>query len=139
MTNVNTWYANGIEHHLLLTVTSPGVATRKRSPRMITKEHEAPLDLLKQNVSLLPLVLKAHGFELPSDFDACEPATERFTELGPHELNADGASYCVTTGRRGLDVSAEVRERIDGCRDTSQLELWLTRAATVATADKLFD
>lgn len=40
---------------------------------------------------------------------------------------------------RGLDVTEDVRARITDCTDVETLEAWAVRAATVQTADELFD
>jgi hypothetical protein len=39
---------------------------------------------------------------------------------------------------RGLKVTAAQRERIVGCADLKQLQDWITRAATAATAADVF-
>jgi len=39
---------------------------------------------------------------------------------------------------RGLEVSAEVRERIIGCTDPEVLESWVRRAVIVDRAEELF-
>jgi hypothetical protein len=39
---------------------------------------------------------------------------------------------------RGLQVSAEIRQRVLSCADTSQLEAWADRAATAASVDDVF-
>lgn len=40
---------------------------------------------------------------------------------------------------RGLAVSEQTRSRITACTNTEQLDAWLTLAATVASADAIFD
>ncbi|MEN3535938.1 hypothetical protein AAH991_12545 [Microbispora sp. ZYX-F-249] len=40
---------------------------------------------------------------------------------------------------RGLEISDDVRERIQRCEDTNQLEAWVRRAAVITTVDELFD
>ena len=40
---------------------------------------------------------------------------------------------------RGLEVSAEIRERVLSCTDISQLEAWGRRAVTEDTVDEVFD
>jgi hypothetical protein len=39
---------------------------------------------------------------------------------------------------RGLRVSAEIRQKVLSCADTSQLETWGDRAATAASIDDVF-
>ena len=39
---------------------------------------------------------------------------------------------------RGIDVPADVRERITGCTDIGQLRVWLRRAATAHSLDEVF-
>lgn len=40
---------------------------------------------------------------------------------------------------RGLILSADDRARITGCTDLGQLDAWLRRVGSVATAGELFD
>jgi len=40
---------------------------------------------------------------------------------------------------RGLEVSAEVRERIRGCTDLDLLERWIGRTVVVESAGQVFD
>jgi hypothetical protein len=40
---------------------------------------------------------------------------------------------------RGLTLTEAQKERISGCHDLTQLETWIARAATVDSADELFD
>ena len=39
---------------------------------------------------------------------------------------------------RGIAVDDEARERITGCTDLEQLELWVRRSVTAETVDDLF-
>ena len=39
---------------------------------------------------------------------------------------------------RGIPVAEEARERITGCTDIDQLDIWIRRAATIETIDALF-
>jgi predicted transposase YdaD len=39
---------------------------------------------------------------------------------------------------RGLEVPAEIRQRVLSCADTGQLEAWGDRAATAASLDEVF-
>lgn len=39
---------------------------------------------------------------------------------------------------RGLEVTAETRERIESCKDMDVLGTWLDRAATASRSEKLF-
>jgi flagellar biosynthesis/type III secretory pathway protein FliH len=40
---------------------------------------------------------------------------------------------------RGLTLSEESAERVRGCRDQAQLEIWLDRAIVVDSAEEIFD
>jgi hypothetical protein len=40
--------------------------------------------------------------------------------------------------RRGVSISAELRDRILGCSDLATLEGWLDKALTAASAEELF-
>ncbi|MEU1804709.1 hypothetical protein [Streptomyces sp. NPDC019937] len=39
---------------------------------------------------------------------------------------------------RGIEVTAETRERIESCKDMDVLGTWLDRAGTVSRAEELF-
>ncbi|MEV3923335.1 hypothetical protein [Actinomadura coerulea] len=39
---------------------------------------------------------------------------------------------------RGLDVSEDVRARVEGCTDSEQIERWIRRAVSVDSAEDLF-
>ncbi|WP_342778420.1 hypothetical protein [Streptomyces botrytidirepellens] len=40
---------------------------------------------------------------------------------------------------RGLEVTAETRERIESCKDLDILDTWLDRAVTASRVEELFD
>jgi hypothetical protein len=45
----------------------------------------------------------------------------------------------VVLEARGIDVSDEVRERVTACDDPDVLRRWLIRAATVPSAEEIFE
>lgn len=62
----------------------------------------------------------------------------------PHSLVVQGRAegkaddVLVVLEARGMDVAAEIRERISGCTDVDQLGVWLRRAVTAGSVDELF-
>ncbi|MCP2292362.1 hypothetical protein [Nocardia amikacinitolerans] len=59
---------------------------------------------------------------------------------GHEEGLAEAARVVLTVlDARGVVLSEGQRVRIEGCRDVGQLEDWARRAATITTADELFD
>ncbi len=52
------------------------------------------------------------------------------------EVRAESVLRVLNT--RGLEVTAEVRERVRGCKDLELLDTWLDRAVTVSRAEELF-
>jgi cytochrome P450 len=74
---------------------------------------------------------------------------ERIVAVSTHEYQSDFAKRMIAEGEakmlitvltaRGIEVTAEARDRIERCTDRDQFELWATRAATCQNADDLFD
>jgi flagellar biosynthesis/type III secretory pathway protein FliH len=60
---------------------------------------------------------------------------------GKAEGKAEGEAKSVLLflEARGIEVTDEQRQRILQCADLQQLETWVRRAATVSSADELFD
>jgi predicted transposase YdaD len=60
---------------------------------------------------------------------------------GRAEGKAEGEARLVlrVLAARGLQATAEIRERVMSCTDTSQLETWAERAATADSIDEVFD
>ena len=69
----------------------------------------------------------------------------RGLEEGKAEGQAEGKTreaaklVLLFLSARGLDVTDDVRARVTDCTDVETLEAWAARAATVQTADELFD
>jgi hypothetical protein len=59
---------------------------------------------------------------------------------GMAEGKAEGeaSAVLVVLEARRIEVPDATRERIAGCRDLAQLEMWVRRAATAASVDDLF-
>ena len=55
------------------------------------------------------------------------------------ELRRAAASILTVLEARELSVTADVRARIEGCEDLEVLQHWLTRAATAASSDQIFE
>lgn len=80
--------------------------------------------------------------EYKSDF------AQRYVAQGKAEGEAEGKVEGEATGKahailrvleaRGMTPTPETRNRITNCTDTSQLDTWIHRAATIDTVDDLF-
>jgi hypothetical protein len=76
-------------------------------------------------------------FMLPEGYEfQSKTVRESFLKGRASEKAAD---VLAVLDARGLAVTTAQRERIIGCTDISQLDRWLRRAATVASADALFE
>lgn len=53
-------------------------------------------------------------------------------------VNTYGTVILTVLEQRGIDVPADVRERIAECRDLGLLHTWLVRAATALSAAEIF-
>lgn len=83
----------------------------------------------------LETTMKLKGYEYQSE------ALRKSYGDGKIEGKAEGAARVIlrVLARRGVCVSAEVRDRITACTDLAQLDVWADRAAVVTTAQLLFD
>jgi hypothetical protein len=54
-------------------------------------------------------------------------------ELG--EARGEGRAVLTVLDARGVPMTPEIRDQILACTDLAQLDVWLRRAATAATAD----
>jgi len=65
---------------------------------------------------------------------------DRLLAEGKAEGEAEGEARMIlrVLAARGLQVPAEIRQRVLSCADTSQLEAWGDRAATAASLDEVF-
>ncbi|MGS2810046.1 hypothetical protein [Nocardia sp. MW-W600-9] len=65
----------------------------------------------------------------------------KYVEQGREEGREEAAAASILTvlGTRRLAVSDDQRERIQGCRDLTQLDAWLRRAIDAAETADLFD
>ncbi|MFC5169716.1 hypothetical protein [Streptomyces mutomycini] len=68
------------------------------------------------------------------------PLSEEIRDEGREEGRAEGQarSLLQMLELRGVDVPAEAREKIEGCRDTGLLDQWFSRAVTVTSAEDIF-
>jgi predicted transposase/invertase (TIGR01784 family) len=95
---------------------------------------DEPLDTLRSRiVEIVPTT------EHPMA-SAAEQLIQRGKALGMAEGKAEGKAEGVLAvlESRGLTVTHEQHERILGCKDTAELDRWLRRAVTIATASDLF-
>jgi hypothetical protein len=69
-------------------------------------------------------------YEYQSDF------AKRYYAQGKEEGHAEGRAQSIldVLRVRGVDVPAEVRERIVSCKDVATLDAWLERAVRAASA-----
>lgn len=83
-------------------------------------------------------VMSAETFEYQTEY--FRGAVSRGEAKGRAEGSAEGrAEYLIRTlERRGLDIPAAVRERINGCADVGQLDAWFERAFTAEAAEDVF-
>ncbi|MBI4706034.1 MAG: hypothetical protein HY744_33490, partial [Deltaproteobacteria bacterium] len=95
----------------------------------------------------LEAVMADGTYEYQSDF------ARRYVAKGRAEGEARGKAEGEAKGRaegradavvavleaRGLDVPAALRQRLGGCTDLAQLDEWLRRAVTIASAAELLD
>ncbi|MBI4705674.1 MAG: hypothetical protein HY744_31670 [Deltaproteobacteria bacterium] len=81
----------------------------------------------------LEAVMASGTYEYQSDF------AKRYVAKGRAEGEAKGKAEAVVAvlEARGLDVPAALRQRLGGCTDLAQLDEWLRRAVTVASAAEL--
>jgi hypothetical protein len=65
---------------------------------------------------------------------------DRLLAEGEAKGKAEGEARAIllVLAARGLHVSAEIRERVLSCTDTSQLEAWAHRAATADSVGDVF-
>jgi hypothetical protein len=70
------------------------------------------------------------GHRYYSDF------ARRYFEQG--EAKGEAKAVLAFLDARGIEVPDELRERIVGCTDLEQLDIWVRRAATARTAQDLF-
>jgi len=65
---------------------------------------------------------------------------DRLLAEGEAKGKAEGEARMIlrVLSARGLQVSAEIRQRVLSCADTSQLETWGDRAATAASINDVF-
>jgi hypothetical protein len=65
---------------------------------------------------------------------------DRIKAEGQAEGKAEGEARMIlrVLAARGLEVPAEIRQRVLSCADTGQLEAWGDRAATAASLDEVF-
>jgi hypothetical protein len=79
---------------------------------------------------------------------AARATLEAIMSTGTYEYQSDFARRYFSQGEaaallefleaRGIDVPDESRERITGCTDPKQLEIWVRRAATATSVEELF-
>lgn len=55
------------------------------------------------------------------------------------EARGMASALLIVLDARGIEVPAEVRERIAGCADPAQVKTWIRRAVTAEGAHDLFD
>ncbi|GGU91809.1 hypothetical protein GCM10010182_03580 [Actinomadura cremea] len=96
---------------------------------------------------LMEEYMQAAGYEWKSEFAIHHRAEgrEQGREQGREEGLAEGSVRqavrltLLMLAKRQVSVSDDARRRITACTDLEQAEEWALRAATVASADELFD
>ncbi|NKZ02887.1 hypothetical protein [Actinomadura latina] len=84
---------------------------------------------------LLEEIVKTADYEWESDFAKNHIA--RGEAKG--EARGEAKSVLLVLKARGIAVPNEVRERVESCTDTDQLERWVQRAAVIDKAEDLLD
>ncbi|NEE02796.1 hypothetical protein [Phytoactinopolyspora halotolerans] len=92
-------------------------------------------------LAVLPEAARRYLEELMA-FDTYQPKSEflrRWRDQGLSEGRAEGRARSVleVLDARGIEVPQHVRTRILECTDENELDRWLRRAATAASADEL--
>jgi hypothetical protein len=98
---------------------------------MPTIQHEGLVELFRPRRHLEELMTAA-AYQYQSDF------ARRYFGRGKAEGKAEGEAEALleVLAARGIDVPADVRDRITGCTDLDQLRAWIRRAVT---ADSIHD
>jgi hypothetical protein len=80
--------------------------------------------------AILEALMASGNYEYQSDF------ARRYVAQGKAEGRAEGRAYAILAvlAARGLDVPEDARARITACTDLAQLDAWLARAVTAASA-----
>jgi hypothetical protein len=78
--------------------------------------------------------MQSGKYEYQSDFAKKYVAQGRAEGLS----EAKAAAVLAVLEARGLDVPAQARERIVGCRDLVLLDRWIVRAVSVSSIEVLF-
>ncbi|MBU3864246.1 hypothetical protein KN815_09215 [Streptomyces sp. 4503] len=73
--------------------------------------------------------------EKPNFFYCSEVGQRAFTDV---RLESRADDILRILKARGLEVTAETRERVRACRDVDLLRTWLDRAVTASRAEELF-
>lgn len=101
--------------------------------------HEILVDIFREHPDLVLSLLRSM-MDLPLPVSVVgRDAAATFAELRPAEYRADAVlAFSDATGAARLAVTAEIRARIERCREQPVLERWLVRAATANEASDVF-
>lgn len=80
---------------------------------------------------LLEETMKLDSYQWQSEF--------ALRHIAEGRAEGEAKSILIVLAARDIPVSDHIRDRITGCTDLQQLERWVRRAATIDTADELFD
>jgi hypothetical protein len=75
------------------------------------------------------------GYEFKSDFARTYVAKGELKG----EIKAKANDVLAVLDARGLEIPADVRERVLACTDLAELDRWIRRAAVVSEARQLFE
>lgn len=84
-------------------------------------------------------LMSAGTYEYQSDFARKYYGEGEAKGEAKGEARGEAKAILAFLTARGLAVSEEVRGRITSCADLDQLETWVQRAATIDSAEELFD
>lgn len=79
------------------------------------------------------------GYEFQSEFARTYVAKGREEGIQEGEIKAKAQDVITFLEARGLEVPAEVRERVLASTDLTELDHWIRRAAVITDARHLFE
>jgi hypothetical protein len=88
---------------------------------------------------ILEEIVTIEGYQWQSDFALKHIAEGEARGRAEGKAEAKAEAILSVLQEREVRVSDETRDRIMGCTDPEQLQLWLVRAVTAESAEELFD
>ncbi|MGP4022775.1 hypothetical protein [Actinomadura sp. 3N407] len=82
--------------------------------------------------------MSVKGYEWESDFAKSHRAEGRVEGREEGRVEGEVKALLLLLEARGIPVTDDVRDRVEGCTDLGQIERWIQRVVTADTADDLF-